>query len=42
MGAISATASAVYFVPLFWLSTWAASMFFMILVLRRDSKSPKT
>ena len=41
MGAISATPSAVYFVPLFWLSVWGASMLFMTLVLRRNTKPPK-
>jgi hypothetical protein len=41
MGATSAPDSAVYFVPLFWLSVWGASMFFMTLVLRRSTDSPE-
>jgi len=41
MGATSAPDSAVYFVPLFWLSVWGASIFFMILVLRRNTDSPE-
>jgi hypothetical protein len=32
--------SAVYFTPLFWITVWAASILFMVLVLRKEIEGP--
>ena len=40
LGNTSAPESSVYFLPLFWISVWAASMLFMVLVLKQKIEAP--
>jgi len=40
LGNTSAPESAVYFMPLFWFGAWAASMLFLILVLKQKIEAP--
>lgn len=40
LGNTSAPDSAIYIVPLFWVSVWGASMLFMVLVLKQKIATP--
>lgn len=40
LGVISVTESSVYFAPLFWVIVWAASILFMVLVLKQVIEAP--